>query len=215
MNKPQLIAGVALGLLVVGGIGGWLVAKNSPMFSNGTTVQMTGLPSTSNNTSMSTAQTEPFSQSQSTSSPGVASSTQVQSVAPAPWNPTPSGVPTVAGQGIGGTGTTTGNPINPLEFQRRLAAMTANGRTPPIHELDTLLADMQRSQGSNEIAGVDIAALRENLRRADEIQKLAKEMEKLVQQPKPDMPRVQMLLAQIQQLQAGIKVDVSAKPKTK
>ncbi|WP_286758051.1 hypothetical protein [Ralstonia sp. RL] len=99
------------------------------------------------------------------------------------------------------------------EIQRRLAAMMANGRTPSLQEVDAVLADLQRNQGKNNVAGVDLAALRENLARAAEIQRLAKEMETLSRQPgKPDLPRMQALLAQIQQQQAGLRMDVGTKP---
>jgi hypothetical protein len=99
------------------------------------------------------------------------------------------------------------------DIQNRLAAMTAGGRAPSAREVDTLLADLQRNQGRNDVAGVDLAVLRENLARAEEIQRLAKEMEQIALNPKQqDIPRLQTTMARIQQLQAGIKADVSVKP---
>lgn len=221
MSKPQLIAGVTLSMLIVGGLSGWLLAKNT------STPSVTSI-ATSNSPAGKDYPTPYPIQPPSGVAPAdsaapmapAASSTSPSpsSVAPAPWNQAniPAGTPGNAAPGMSPHAQNAGgNSISPDDFQRRLAAMTANGRTPSPRELDALLADMQRSQGSNEVAGVDLGVLRENLRRADQIQTLAKEMEKLVQQPKPDMPRVQLLMAQIQQLQSGIKADVSAKPKAK
>lgn len=125
---------------------------------------------------------------------------------PTPWSTTENPRPPAASSQAAGVPSID-------EIQNRLTAMTANGRTPSAREVDDLLADLQRNQGRNDVAGVDLAVLRENLARAEEIQRLAREMEKMAQNPKQqDIPRLQAMMAQIQHLQAGIKADVSAKP---
>lgn len=101
------------------------------------------------------------------------------------------------------------------DIQRQLTALLAHGRQPTIAEVDHLLAELQRSQGSNEVGGINLAALRDNLARTKEIQQLAKEIQRLAEQPgKPDVARMQQLVAQIQQQQAGIKADVRVNPDT-
>lgn len=127
-------------------------------------------------------------------------------VAPAPWLVAPNSAP------AGAAATAAAKP-GMEQIQKRLSALTANGRTPTPHEVDEVLAELQRVQGGNNVGGVDLGALRENLARAEEIQRLAKEMEKLAQNPsKQDLPRIQSLMTQIQQLQSGIRADVSVKP---
>ncbi|MDP5238573.1 hypothetical protein Q9Q94_03480 [Uliginosibacterium sp. 31-16] len=95
-------------------------------------------------------------------------------------------------------------------LQSRLTSLTAGGKVTDFKALDSVLADLIKVQGSTVIGGVDFAVLRSNLGKAQEIERLAKEMELLSKQPKPDMPKIQALMAQIQATQAGLRTDVMA-----
>jgi hypothetical protein len=98
-------------------------------------------------------------------------------------------------------------------LQQRLAALAAPGRNPSPREVDTLLAELQKQQGSNQVGGVDIGALRGNLARAEEIQRLAHELQAVAQQPgTPNTEKMQQLMSKIQQQQAGLRMDVLAPP---
>ncbi len=98
------------------------------------------------------------------------------------------------------------------EIQQRLAALSAQGANTDPLEVDKVLADLQRVQGGNDLNGLDLSAMRENLQRAAEMQRLAREMEKIAQNPtKEDMPRLQALMAQIQKQQSGLRTDLTLK----
>jgi hypothetical protein len=98
-------------------------------------------------------------------------------------------------------------------LQAKLAAMTAGGKTPAMKDLDAVLADLQKINGSTDVAGVNLSALRNNLARADEIQRLGKEMQALSQAPgKQDLPKIQSIMAEIQKQQAGMVTDVRSSP---
>ncbi|MEW5889532.1 MAG: hypothetical protein AB1768_10910 [Pseudomonadota bacterium] len=95
------------------------------------------------------------------------------------------------------------------DIQRRLLALTAQGRAVSPKEVDAVLADLQRNQGKNVVAGVDIGALRDNLARAERMQQLAQEMQAIAANPKKeDQARLQALMAEIQRLQAGMSTQV-------
>lgn len=98
-------------------------------------------------------------------------------------------------------------------LQAKLAAMTAGGKTPAIKDLDAVLADLQKINGSADVGGVNLNALRNNLARADEIQRLGKEMQALSQAPgKQDLPKIQSIMAEIQKQQAGMVTDIRTSP---
>lgn len=97
-------------------------------------------------------------------------------------------------------------------LQGKMATMTAGGRTPQAKELDTILAELQQINGSTEVGGVNLSALRNNLARAEEIQRLGKQMQLIAEAPgKQDLPKLQSLMAEIQLQQAGLVIDVRAK----
>ena len=98
-------------------------------------------------------------------------------------------------------------------LKAKLAAMTAGGKTPNMKELDGVLADLQKVNGSTDVGGVNLSALRNNLARADEIQRLGLEMQALSQAPgKQDLPKIQALMAEIQKQQAGMVTDIRSGP---
>lgn len=101
-------------------------------------------------------------------------------------------------------------------LQAKLAAMTAGGKPPNSKDLDAILAELQQINGSTDVGGVNLAALRNNLARAEEIQRLGKEMQTISQSPtKQDAARLQSLMAEIQQQQAGMVMDIRSKAAAK
>jgi len=101
-------------------------------------------------------------------------------------------------------------------LQGKMAAMTAGGRTPQAKDLDAILAELQQINGSTEVGGVNLSALRNNLARAEEIQRLGKQMQLIAEAPgKQDLPKLQSLMAEIQLQQAGLVIDVRAKSASK
>lgn len=92
------------------------------------------------------------------------------------------------------------------QIQSRLQAI-AGSKKPDIAELDKVLAELEKNQGSSVIAGVDIGALRDNLARADRMQRIALEVQALsALAPGPDTTAsLQAKVNEIQQLQSGMR----------
>ncbi len=97
-------------------------------------------------------------------------------------------------------------------IQAKLASMTAGGKPPDPRALDALLSELERTQHTSVVGGVNIAALRDNLAKATEIGNLAKEMEQAAKQPKPDVQKIQGMMDQIKQLQVGMRADLMVAP---
>lgn len=90
------------------------------------------------------------------------------------------------------------------EIQARLQALSSS-KQPSIREVDAVLADLQRNQGSAVVAGVNLQAVRDNLARTERIQQLALEMQTLAAAPTADTPaQLQSRVAEMQRLQAGM-----------
>ncbi|AVS88432.1 hypothetical protein C8238_09480 [Paracidovorax avenae] len=82
---------------------------------------------------------------------------------------------------------------------------------PDVREVDAVLADLQRNQGSTVVAGVDLQAVRDNLARSERIRQISVEMQALAAKPGPDVPaQLQSRMAEIQRLQAGMTGNVAA-----
>lgn len=91
------------------------------------------------------------------------------------------------------------------QLQQRLQQLTANGRQPSAAEVDAVLADLQKNQGRNVVAGVDLQGLRETLARTDRIQQIALEVQAIAANPsKLDQARLQSLTAEMQRLQSAL-----------
>lgn len=129
----------------------------------------------------------------------------------APWEKTniPGGAPRLSSLGPADA-----NKAKAYEvLQAKLAVMTAGGKVPAIKELDTVLADLQKINGSTDVGGVNLSALRNNLARADEIQRLSKEMQALSQAPgKQDVAKIQSIMTEIQKQQSGMVTDIRSSP---
>ncbi|MDR2112280.1 MAG: hypothetical protein LBQ62_04140 [Candidatus Accumulibacter sp.] len=97
-------------------------------------------------------------------------------------------------------------------LQQRLRELTANGRKPTPMELDPILQELTEIQGSTRIAGMDIQALRDNLKVADRIQKLAQELEAEARKPQAqrDNAKIQRLQAAILREQRALRMDFMA-----
>jgi hypothetical protein len=118
-----------------------------------------------------------------------------------------SGLAGLAGSSPAGQGLPIGKPGAPsIEgIQQRLQALVANGRQPTAKEVDAVLADLQKNQGSNVVGGVNIQAVRDNLARSDRIAQIAQEIQTIANQPsKADLPRLKSLTEEMQRLQTSM-----------
>ena len=90
------------------------------------------------------------------------------------------------------------------DIQARALAM-GTGKKANAREIDALLADMQKNQGRNVVAGVDLQALRDNLARSERIQQLALEIQALAATPGAGTPaQLQTRMDELQQLQTAM-----------
>ena len=96
------------------------------------------------------------------------------------------------------------------DIQARLHALSSSGQ-PSVREVDAVLADLQKNQGSDVVAGVNLQTVRDNLARTERIQQLALEMQALAATPTADTPaQLQTRVAEMQRLQAGMKTNLAA-----
>lgn len=96
-------------------------------------------------------------------------------------------------------------------LRARLHKLTAGGRHPSIAELNDVLGDMERVEGSPVVAGVDIGTLRKNLAAVDKLQKLSLELQTESQKPGGgDKQKIQNILAQLKQIQADMNLNAAA-----
>lgn len=96
------------------------------------------------------------------------------------------------------------------QIQQRLQNLLASPQ-PDVREVDAVLADLQKNQGSKVVAGVDLQAVRDNLARSERIRQIAVEMQALAAKPGPEVPaQLQARMAEIQRLQAGMNASVAA-----
>ncbi|GHU31407.1 hypothetical protein AGMMS50256_19830 [Betaproteobacteria bacterium] len=96
--------------------------------------------------------------------------------------------------------------------QQKMQELTANGRKPSPAELDPLLQELVEIQGTSNIGGVNLQALRDNLKVADRMQTLAKELEAEIKKPQPerDMAKVKSIQEAILREQQGLRLDFMA-----
>jgi hypothetical protein len=99
------------------------------------------------------------------------------------------------------------------EIQQKLQALIANGRQPSALEVDAVLAELQKSQGNNPVAGVDLQSMRDTLGRTDRIQQIANEMQAMAANPsKMDINKIQALTAEMQRLQTSLQAGIARPP---
>lgn len=127
-----------------------------------------------------------------------------------PWNTPGSERPAAIAPGT--PSVSAGRPGAPTleEIQARLQALSSS-KQPTVREVDAVLADLQKNQGSAVVAGVDLQAVRDNLARTERIQQLALEMQALAAAPTADTPaQLQSRVVEMQRLQAGMTTNVAA-----
>ncbi len=93
----------------------------------------------------------------------------------------------------------------------KILSLTANGRQPTPAEMNTVLGELERIEGSSVISGVNVGALRSNLAKVDEMQRLGEEMR--VESTKPnggDPQKLKELMGRLQKLQAEMRTDIAA-----
>ena len=99
------------------------------------------------------------------------------------------------------------------QIQQRLQQLTANGRQPSAAEVDAVLAELQKNQGKNSVAGVDLQGLRDTLARTDRMQQIGLELQSIAANPsKSDQARLQSLAAEMQRLQTALIAGVPRTP---
>ncbi|MDR3086374.1 MAG: hypothetical protein LBU45_00230 [Azoarcus sp.] len=96
--------------------------------------------------------------------------------------------------------------------QRKIRELTANGRQPSPAELDPILQELAEIQGTSNIGGINIQALRDNLKVADRMQTLAKELEAEIKKPQAeqDMAKIKSIQDAILREQRGLRLDFMA-----
>ncbi len=98
-------------------------------------------------------------------------------------------------------------------IRARILKLTANGRHPTPAEMNDVLGDLERVEGSPVIAGVNVGALRKNLVAVDKMQKLSIELQAESQKPGGgDKEKIQNILAQLKQIQAQMNYAITAAP---
>lgn len=191
--------GMATGAVLVAALGGYLWWQSAQQPVQPGLVPPSVGPSASV-VRPSGAPSVPGSQSGTALPPGTGAT------ADAPWATSP--VPPSAAR-LGARPPSAGQPGAPSieDIQSRLQGLTANGRQPTAREVDAILADLQRNQGTDVVGGVNLQTLRDNLARADRMQQIAQEVQTLAANPrKEDLPRLQTLSAEMQRLQASVSV---------
>jgi hypothetical protein len=141
--------------------------------------------------------------------------TSVGQAAPPPW----ANAGTSGAQAPGLGAAIHGAPVDPAKAQARealrtrLLGLTAGGRHPTPAEMNDILGDLQRVEGSSTIGGVDIAALRNNLVKVNEMQQLGAELTAQTQLPGGgDKQKIQQLLTRVRQLQSEMQLNVAVAP---
>ncbi len=139
------------------------------------------------------------------SAPGTLATAPSASSPAAPSALPPAALPTTPGN-VGG------QPAPSLqEIKKQAEALTANGRTPSIREVDALLASLQKTQNPaiNEV--IDLQVVRDVLARTDEIQQISAEVQKAGGTPTPaQKARLQALVEEMKPLQARLLQQASA-----
>lgn len=93
------------------------------------------------------------------------------------------------------------------------AALPNRERPQNIAQLDAMLDQMQRENGSNVVGGVKLDVLRSNLAKAEQLQALAKQIEAESLKPNGgDLQVMQGYLKQLQALQGQLRMDFMAAP---
>jgi hypothetical protein len=105
----------------------------------------------------------------------------------------------------GGRPAMTGEKLARLQaLQKELKNMTGSGQLPDLEAVDRLLGELIEIQGASVISGIDLNALRRNLKVAQNIQNLAKALEEEGRKPNPDGKKMSELRNSIYQEQQSL-----------
>jgi len=184
-RATPLIIAAALGGLVVGGIV-WFARPAPP------------------------APPAPVADMQATGAAAVA--TPSNTGAPPPWAE-PSAAPTGAdlGPAIRNTQADPKKRAAREAIRTKILSLTANGRQPTPAEMNAVLGELERVEGSSVISGVNVGALRSNLSKVDEMQRLGMEMKDESSKPNGGDPaKLKDIMNRLQKLQAEMRTDIAA-----
>lgn len=98
-------------------------------------------------------------------------------------------------------------------IRQKIAELTANGRQPTPAEMNVVLAELERVEGASIISGINVGAVRNNLIKVDEMQRLGEQMK--AESTKPgggDVQKLNAMLARIQKLQSEMRLDIAVPP---
>lgn len=96
-------------------------------------------------------------------------------------------------------------------IRTKILSLTANGRQPTPAEMNAVLAELERVEGSSVISGVNVGALRSNLSKVDEMQRLGMEMKNESSKPNGGDPeKLKEIMTRLQKLQAEMRTDIAA-----
>jgi hypothetical protein len=141
--------------------------------------------------------------------PAVAAAQPAPSYLPAPVQP----MPGVGQSRPGRAGAQNPNALRAERarlVQQKIRELTANGRQPSPAELDPILQELAEIQGPN--GSVNIQALRDNLKVAERMQKLAEDLQAEIKKPQPqqDMAKIRAIQESIMREQSGLRLDFMA-----
>lgn len=139
-------------------------------------------------------------------------STPSSAGAPPPWAET-STAPTGAdlGPAIKNVSTDPKKQAAREAIRAKILSLTANGRQPTPAEMNGVLAELERVEGSSVISGVNVGALRNNLSKVDEMQRLATEMKDESAKPNGgDQAKLKDIMGRMQKLQSEMRTDIAA-----
>lgn len=96
-------------------------------------------------------------------------------------------------------------------IRAKILSLTANGRQPTPAEMNGVLAELERVEGSSIISGVNVGALRNNLSKVDEMQRLGMEMKNESTKPNGGDPKkLKEIMERLQKLQTEMRTDIAA-----
>lgn len=191
MNRGTgIAAGVVLGFAVLAGAAFWLLREPA--------VPVTAAP-----TALGSKPVPPASGLPGV--PGAPVPLDANAAAPsgAPWNLSGSAA-TSAAPAPGEAGRAAAPTME--QIQSRLLAIVAS-KQPNLAELDGVMADLEKVSGRSVVGGVDLAAVRANLARANRMQAIALEMQTLAAAaPGPENAALlQARVSELQELQKGLR----------
>lgn len=158
------------------------------------------------------APTAPAAPINTVQAPGPVTVTPNSAGAPPPWADS-SAAPTGAdlGPAIRSTSSDPKKTAAREAIRAKILSLTANGRQPTPAEMNGVLAELERVEGSSIISGVNVGALRNNLSKVDEMQRLGMEMKNESTKPNGGDPKkLKDIMERLQKLQTEMRTDISA-----